>query len=396
VSGKSARRDLALLSAGQAVSVTGDSAALVALMLRVRPFGSGWTAALLAAELLPFVLCAPVSGRIVDRIETRRVLLAALIGQGVVAGALAIATPPWSVVTCFAALNALATLVRPATSALIPAAVGPVDAARGYARLATGTGLGWIAGPALGGLLTGILGTTTTLLIDAATFGVLAGAVAFLRARRAPTHPAPGQQEPRAWDGFALLWQARVARLAVLTSAAAIGCAVVDNVAAPFRFVNQLGASDLGYGLYLSIWGAGALLATQLTTRISAQRQPAALAVGNLLTGLGIGAIGLAPNIPSAFVASGVGGAGNGLENVIQNALVAAHTPIARHGQIFAAAGAIVQTAIGVGTAVAAPLVTALGANYAMVTAGALAATVAAYALLRATRLPPLSGPSDH
>jgi predicted MFS family arabinose efflux permease len=176
----------------------------------------------------------------------------------------------------------------------------------------------------------------------------------------------------------------------------------VDNVAAPFRFVNQLGASDLGYGLYLSIWGAGALLATQFTTRISARRQPAALAVGNLLTGLGIGAIGLAPNVASAFAASAVGGAGNGLENVIQNALVAEYTPIARHGQIFAAAGAVIQTAIGIGTVLAAPLVTALGPNYAMVCAGALAAAVAAYALLRACRLPPpppspppLSGPSD-
>lgn len=385
MSAPAARRDLALLAAGQAVSVTGDSAALVALMLRVRPAGSGWTAALLAAELVPFILCAPISGRVVDRLETRRVLLAALIGQGAVALALAVATPPWAAVTCFAALNALSTLVRPATSALIPAAVGPDQAARGYARLATGTGLGWIAGPALGGLITGILGVSTTLVIDAATFAVLTVAVGFVRARRPPDQRADEHAKPRAWDGFALLWHARVARLAMLTSAAAIGCAVVDNVAAPFRFVNQLGASPLGYGLYLSIWGVGALLGVQLTPRISAARQPAALALGNLLTGLGIAGIGLAPNIPTAFVASGFGGVGNGLENVIQNAIVAQHTPPARHGQTFAAAGAAVQTAIGIGTASAAPLITALGPNYAMVTAGALAAAIAVYALVRAS-----------
>jgi hypothetical protein len=45
------------------------------------------------------------------------------------------------------------------------------------------------------------------------------------------------------------------------------------------------------------------------------------------------------------------------------------------------------QAAIGVGTASAAPLVVALGPNYAMVTAGALAAAVAMYALVR-TSLP--------
>jgi MFS family permease len=150
--------------------------------------------------------------------------------------------------------------------------------------------------------------------------------------------------------------------------------------------VNQLDASAFGYGLYLSIWGVGSLLAVQLTTRIPAPRQPAALAVGNLLTGLGIVGIGLAPNLPTAFVASGCGGVGNGLENVIQNALVAQHTPVARHGQTFAAAGATMQAAIGVGTASAAPLVVALGPNYAMVTAGALAAAVAMYALVRTSR----------
>jgi MFS family permease len=73
-------RDLTLLAAGQAVSVTGDSAALVALMLRLHPSGSGWVAALLAAELIPFVVCAPLSGRAVDRMESWRLLLMALVG----------------------------------------------------------------------------------------------------------------------------------------------------------------------------------------------------------------------------------------------------------------------------------------------------------------------------
>ena len=75
------RGDLRLLTLGQMVSVAGDSAALVALLLRMRPHGSGWVAALLAAELVPFILCAPVSGRMVDQVETRRVLLVALMAR---------------------------------------------------------------------------------------------------------------------------------------------------------------------------------------------------------------------------------------------------------------------------------------------------------------------------
>lgn len=250
------RRDLFLLSAGQAVSVTGDSAALIALMLRLHPSGSGWVAALLAAELIPFVLFAPVSGRAVDRMESRRLLLVALIGQALVTVPLAVVSAPWATVACFAALNALATLVRPATAALVPVAVGPAEAARGYSRLATGTGLGWIAGPALGGLLAGVVGVTLTLLLDAVTFAVLAVSVAFVRARRVPERADSGVRDGGAWDGFALLWRSPTLRVAVITSAVAIGCAVVDNVAAPFRFLDQLNAGGTGYGLYLSVWGS--------------------------------------------------------------------------------------------------------------------------------------------
>lgn len=372
------RRDLTLLAAGQAVSVAGDSAAMVALLLRMRPEGSGWVAALLAAELVPFVLCAPYSGRIVDHVETRRVLLIALLGQALVAVPLAVFTQPVITVALFAALNALATLVRPATSTLVPAAVDEQHAAHGYARLATGAGLGFIAGPVLGGLVTGTAGSTATLLADAATFAILTGFVGLVRVRRPVT---TGSQSPRdrarVWAGFELLWHEPVLRSALTVSAIATGAAVLDNVAAPFRFINQLGTSDFGYGLYLALWGAGSLLGIQLLPRLSAHRHPAALAIGNMLIGLGIAAIGLAPDLPLALAASVVGGFGNGLANVAQNALIAVYTPTEQRGQAFAAAGAGLQAAIGAGTAAAAPLVTALGAGHAMATAGALATTTA-------------------
>jgi MFS family permease len=370
------RRDLTLLAAGQAVSVTGDTAALVALLLRLRPDGGAWVASLLAAELIPFVLCAPLSGRLVDRIETRRVLLIALFGQAVVAVPLAVFTRPVPTVAAFAVLNALSTLVRPATSALVPAAVGPDHAARGYARLATGAGLGFIAGPVLGGLLTGLVGSTATLLIDAATFLVLGGFVSLARVRRPPAAPNESGS-PRAFAGFAQLWRSPVLRTPLIVTAVAAGCAVVDNVAAPFRFINQLGTNDLGYGLYLTVWGVGSLLGVQVLPRLAPTRHPAALAVGSFLTGLGIAGIGLLPTVALAMVASAVGGFGNGLVNVAQNALVARHIRADQQGQAFAAASAVSQTAIGAGTAAGAPLVTALGAGHAMGVAGGLAATVA-------------------
>jgi MFS family permease len=311
------------------------------------------------------------------------VLLVGLIGQAIVAVPLALVDSVGTTVALFAVLNALSTLVRPATSALVPAAVGAERAARGYTTLATGTGFGWIAGPALGGLITGAVGSQTTLLLDAGTFALLGVGVSLVRARRPPgaraaREPGGGRRE----GGLRLLWRPPILRVALLVSAIATGCAVVDNVAAPYRFVNQLGTDDFGYGLYLALWGIGALIGVQVLPRLDARHHVTALVVGNVLVGLGIAGIGLAPTFGLALVASAGGGFGNGLVNVAQNALIAGHTPLAQHGQAFAAAGAVMQTAIGVGTAVAAPLVIALGAGDAMIAAGGLAAVAALLGLI--------------
>lgn len=390
-------RDLWLLASGQAVSVAGDAAALAALLLRLHPFGSGWVAAVLAAELVPSLLFAPLSGRLVDRFETRGVLLVALAAQALVAVPLALVPGPAATVAVFFALNGFSTAVRPATAALVPAVVGTGSAQRGYARLATGTGIGWVVGPALGGLLTGTLGATAALLVDAGTFAVLAVLVAGVRARRHPTRvsrPAePGDARER--GGFALIRHSPILRLAVGISAVAIGCAVVDNVAAPFRYVDELHASDLGYGAYLTVWAIGSLAAVQVVPRLPRRHLVPVIAIGNVLTGLGIAGIGVLPAVPLTYLAAAIGGVGNGLDNTTLSALVARHTPDARHGAAFAAVGMTSQAAIGAGTAVAGPLVAALGAGVAMLAAGLTAAAVAFAGLLRAVAARLGDGPGE-
>ncbi|GAA0713346.1 MFS transporter [Dactylosporangium roseum] len=379
------RADLALLAAGLAVSTAGDAAALVALLLRLQPHGTGWVTGLLAAELLPFVLLAPVTGKVIDRVETRRVLLVALTGQAVLCVPLALIGTLWATLCLFAALSALSAFVRPATAALLPAITGEDGAVRGYAWLATGTNLGWIAGPAAGGLLTGAFGPTTAVLVDAATFALLALACTGLAVRRPPARTPAGAAATGRAGGFRILAGDAILRFAIPACAIAVACGVVDNVAAPFRFVDQLGASAAGYGVYLTLWGTGAMVGSQLLPYIGL-RGHTALAVGNLVTGAGIAGIGLAPSLTAAFVASALGGAGNGLLNVAQNALISARTSPDRRGRAFAALGAVMQTAIGLGTAAATPLIALLDPDGALVAAGALTAVTATGALLLAGR----------
>jgi MFS family permease len=369
------RRDLLLLSAGMLVSVAGDAAALIALLLELRTAGAGWVAAVLAAELVPFVIFASPSGRLVDRVDNLRLLVAALAGQAVAVVPLAFVRAPWLIVALVFVLASVSTVVRPAVSSMIPALTGDDRARNGYAWVATGSGVGWIIGPAAGGLLTSAFGVTSALLADAGTFLVLGAACLFLSATRGRMEEQDGAESRL--GGMTILWRDAVLRWSVIVTAVVVACAVVDNVAAPFRFVDQLGTTSSGYGFYLALWGVGALAGTQLPRLWSTPAMPAALAAGNVLCGVGIFGIGVAPTVAVAFAASVVGGVGNGIANVAVSAMVSSRVAPHERGRAFAAVSALIQAGTGTGTVAAAPLVLALGAGTSMAYAGAVSAVIA-------------------
>ena len=92
------------------------------------------------------------------------------------------------------------------------------------------------------------------------------------------------------------------------------------------------------------------------------------------MIGLGIAGIGAAPDFALALVAALVGGVGNGISNVTESIVVQSRTPEPLRGRTFAAASALMQGAIGVGTLVGAPVVALLGASHTMLSCGLLAA----------------------
>jgi MFS family permease len=94
----------------------------------------------------------------------------------------------------------------------------------------------------------------------------------------------------------------------------------------------------------------------------------------------------VAPTVALAFAASAIGGVGNGLANVSQNALVGRRVPEHQRGRAFAANGAVMQAGTGTGTAAAAPLVALLGAGVAMAICGGLAAVASAVGMIALRR----------
>ncbi|MEU1503937.1 MFS transporter [Kitasatospora sp. NPDC005748] len=220
----------------------------------------------MAARILPIVLVMLAGGVVADRLGSRGVMLAADVLRGAVQAVFALVlvsgrAPLWAMVVLVAVWGLGEGVFLPAFGALVPGLVR--DAGRlpdantllGLARSAT-----TVAGPAAAGLVTAGCGPAAVLLIDAATYGI--GAVAL--ARLAP--PARG----RKGDGGSMLtelregWSEFRSRPWLWITTAHMGLSNL-LVWAPFLVLGPLTAQHglggaRGWGLVMGGYGAGAVL----------------------------------------------------------------------------------------------------------------------------------------
>src|SRR5690242_725850 len=131
-------RDLRLLSGAVALSAAGDLLLVVVLSLRVHDLtGDGFAvAALFAALMAPVVVLAPLAGRLVDRFETRGVLVAVSLAQAGVATGLVFADALAAILVLAALLGAGAAVAGPAEASLVPVTSDDLTRANGWVETA--------------------------------------------------------------------------------------------------------------------------------------------------------------------------------------------------------------------------------------------------------------------
>ena len=260
-----AHRDYRLLAGGMSVSLLGDGVFLVALAWQVYALSNAPTAlgAVGIAMTVPTITCLLIGGAVSDRHDRRRIMFAADCVRGLllaglaalsVAGVLTLA----ELIGVAVVYGAATAFFDPASDALVPELL-PDDLlaqANSLDQLIRPVALR-LAGPALGGILVGVLGVAGALDIDAATFAVSAGALLAMSPARQVR--AQGGRSVAREIGTGLRYVRSHAWLwATLISAAVAYLLFMGptEVLLPFIVKNRLhaGAGDLGL-----IFGAGGL-----------------------------------------------------------------------------------------------------------------------------------------
>ena len=373
-------RDLRVVAAAILVSALGDWVALVALALQAKELsGSGMGGGMAIAAIFiclwaPVVLFAGHVGLLVDRVETRALLVVVSAAQALVALALAFVGSPVLLYLLAALLGVGIAVAQAAEFALIPVVAGTRSLPSANAIVETARAIGFTVGPLGGGLLVAAGGTAAAMLVDAATFVVVGLAGLSLAARR---HPAPEtESEPRrARDGLAFLLADRVVALMVVVVFVSL-LFMSASIPADLLYVEDvLGVEDIGFGVVLTAWTVGMLIGSNVVgRRVPVGMLAAATMVGVTVQGLGKFLTPFWLVLGFMVAAYFVGGVGHGLKNVASRTLI--HTRIAteRHGRAFAAWNGVRNAAELGALAVGGVIVGVLGARETLWLAGGMSA----------------------
>jgi len=207
--------------------------------------------------------------------------------------------------------------------------------------------LSFVAGPVIGGAVTAAAGAPAALFIDVGSF-LICGALLL------DLHPhveeAGGDSvRARLRAAWAHINETPALRGLLLAEGVAL---VFIQAAAPIEVSYAkatLHAGDRGYGLLVTAWGAGAVLASVVFARAMRRPLGAILGVGIFALGAAFVGYAVAPSLALACVAAFVGGVGNGLEWPSLISLVQSLTPQHLHGRLMGAVESLAALGLAVG-----------------------------------------------
>jgi MFS family permease len=336
-------RDFRLLWAGQTVSLIGDGITTIALAWQTFELTHSPVSLslVLLARSVPMLVLLLVGGAVSDRLPRRAVMLASDVIRAAAVGAIALlsaggALEVWHLVVLAAIFGGADAFFQPAYSAIFPDILPKWLLVQANSlTAATRPVTLFLAGPALGGLLVGTVGSAAAFGADAATFAVSAACLLGMRSRPGR---GTGDKKILAEIGEGLRYTRGTPWISVTLIAAAVSILFSEgpyHVLLPIVVAERLGGGAEVFGLVSAAEGVGALLGAIAIGQWGVP--PRRVIVMYLAWSLGcvvIGLIGVAPTVGIAAVFAGLGGAGFQLGTVIWATMLQQLVPARMLGRV--------------------------------------------------------------
>jgi MFS family permease len=338
--------DLPVVVTARALSLLGDEVAALTLVLRLQEHGAGpgAVAALFIAALVPLVLLAPLTGRLVDSHDSRQLLLTTGLVQAGLCVVLSAQTGTAAILALVLLLGVGQAVNGATWQALVPAIAGRERLARAIRLTQAVATIASVLSPAVAGLLYGHYGARVPLLLDAATFLFVALAALLVRTR----HGVAGTPEARreGGGGLRILRADPLLRPLLVLLTVFIGLGSMINVVDVFLIRGTLHASATWYGIVGAGFAIGLLGGSLGAGRIrNPHALPRAFIASALVLAGCLACMGLARNVWTLLPICVVGGAANGVLSVALSTMVMGRAAEHVRGRVAAAVSAVASGA---------------------------------------------------
>jgi MFS family permease len=363
-------------------SVTATYAYSIALAVFAYRHGGATAVGVLAfARLATGAAIAPFAASLADRHRRERVMLASDLIRVVLLVTMTVAAGlgwPTAVIYVLAvASTAVATMFRPAESALLPTIVhSPEELTAANVSSSTIDSVGSFVGPALGAGLLALDGPALVFGLTAAACLWSAALVARISAPK-PAEVVDPSTEVEEHRGLLAGVRAirREPRLQLLIGlyGAQLMVAGASGVLIVVVALQMLQLGSAGVGLLEAVSGIGSIVgAAAMLALVTRNRLGANLGVGIVLWGAPLAVVGLATNTGVAIAAWLTLGLGNTLVDVSAMTLIQRATPSAVAARVFGVLESVFVGGLAVGALVAPLLVATAGPRAALIAVGTL------------------------
>jgi MFS family permease len=365
------------------ISFGGDWFMVVALFGLVhRLTGSAVFVALtITVPELAFFLLSPVGGALADRVDRRRLMIAADLARAVLCLPLLLVDSSgavWLVFVLLASISVFAACFEPASSAAIPNVVDPEDLAAANSLVGSAWGTMLAVGAALGGLVVTLFGRDAAFLGNSASF-LLSAWLLFrvgraFSERRDEHHEHPSILEATRETVAYARRDHRVLSLIGVKAGFGLAAGVLVLIAVFATDVFREG--DIGIGLLMASRGVGALIGPFLGRAVAGpddRRLFSAIGIALAVFGGSYMVFGLSPSLLVAAPIILVAHLGGGSQWTLSTYGLQVLTPDRIRGRIFAFDYALVTLSLGVSSFLAGWLADTVGPRPAVIGLGGVA-----------------------
>ena len=294
----------------------------------------------MALQFGPHLLLLPLTGFAADHLDRRKLLLATQAAMGALALGLGLLTVAgvlqlWHVYVFAFLLGCATAFDSPARQTFVSELVGEADLSNAVALNSTSFNAARMIGPAVAGVLIGLVGSGWVFLINAASFVAVLGSLSVLRVGELHRKDRPVKTRGSFAEGFRYVWRRPdlKAALLMLLLIGTFGLNFPIFISTMSVTVFHAGASQ--YGLLTSIMATGSVAGALLAAR-RAKPHHSLLVAGAAVFGLGCALAAIMPNYGLFGLALVIIGVATQTFTTSTNSLVQLSTEPAMRGRVVA------------------------------------------------------------